>query len=123
MMDTIKGSCHCGTVTFEYPGAPDKLTSCNCSLCRRVGGLWAYAPKDQIKLNAPVDAVIKYVWGDKSLATVSCKTCGSTTHWEPLEDKAPTARMAVNMRMADPKSIDGVRIRRFDGADTWQFLD
>jgi hypothetical protein len=31
--------------------------------------------------------------------------------------------MAVNMRMADPKDIEGVRIRRFDGADTWTFLD
>lgn len=120
---TIKGACHCGAVTFEYPSTPEKLTRCNCSLCRRVGGLWAYAPKNQIKLHAPDSAVIKYIQGDKYLATVSCKTCGSTTHWEPLQDKAPDARMAVNMNMADPKDIEGVRIRRFDGADTWQFLD
>jgi hypothetical protein len=56
------------------------------------------------------------------LATVSCKTCGSTTHWENL-DPAPTARMAVNVNMADPKAIEGLRIRLFDGADTWKFLD
>lgn len=122
-MPTIQGSCHCGAVSFEYPATPEKLTSCNCSLCRRVGGLWAYAPKNEIALRYAEDAVIKYVQGDKTLATVSCKTCGCTTHWEPLEDKAPDARMAVNMRMADPKDIEGVRVRRFDGADTWQFLD
>jgi hypothetical protein len=122
-MTAIKGSCHCGAVTFEYPETPEKLTSCNCTLCRRVGGLWAYAPKNQIKLNAPEGGTIHYSQGDKTLATVSCKTCGMTTHWEPIQDTAPDARMAVNMRMADPKDIEGVRIRRFDGADTWTFLD
>ena len=120
---TIKGSCHCGAVTFQYPGTPEKLTSCNCSLCRRTGGLWAYAPKNETALSAPENAVMKYVCGDKTLATVSCKTCGCTTHWEPLEDQKPDARMAVNMRMADQKDIEGVRVRRFDGAETWTFLD
>jgi hypothetical protein len=123
MPNTIKGSCHCGAVTFEYPGVPEKLTSCNCSLCRRIGGLWAYGAKAEIKLTAPAEAVIKYVWGDKTLATVSCKTCGCTTHWEALDHTPDAHRMAVNMSMADPKDIEGVRIRRFDGADTWQFLD
>jgi hypothetical protein len=122
-MSTIEGSCHCGAVTFAYPGEPEKLTSCNCTLCRRVGGLWAYAPKNQIVLRYAEDAVIKYIQGDKMLATVSCKTCGSTTHWEPVTDTAPDARMAVNMRMADPKAIENIRIRRFDGFDTWTFLD
>lgn len=120
---TINGSCHCGAVSFEYPETPEKLTSCNCSLCRRVGGLWAYAPKNQIAVRYRDDAVVKYVWGDRTLVTVSCKTCGCTTHWEPFEDKAPDARMAVNMHMADPKAIEGIRIRRFDGANTWTFLD
>ena len=122
-MTAIKGSCHCGAVTFEYPETPEKLTACNCTLCRRIGGLWAYAPKNQIKLNMPTDGMIRYVQGDKMLATCSCKTCGCTTHWEPIQDTADDARMAVNMRMADPKDIEGVRIRRFDGFDTWTFLD
>jgi hypothetical protein len=31
--------------------------------------------------------------------------------------------MAVNMNMADPAAIEGIRVRHFDGADTWAFLD
>jgi hypothetical protein len=31
--------------------------------------------------------------------------------------------MAVNIRNFDPKDIGDVRIRRFDGADTWTYLD
>jgi hypothetical protein len=31
--------------------------------------------------------------------------------------------MAVNCRMAAPADIAGMRIRHFDGADTWTYLD
>ena len=31
--------------------------------------------------------------------------------------------MAVNCRLAEPEDIAGIPVRRFDGADTWQYLD
>ena len=31
--------------------------------------------------------------------------------------------MAVNVRNFDPVEIDNLRIRRFDGADTWTYLE
>ena len=118
----ITGSCHCGAVSFEYDAEPSHLTSCNCSLCRRLGGLMAYAPLDQVRVHHAPDAVIDYIQGDRTLAFVTCRTCGCTTHWRPLEPGAD-AYMAVNMRMADPAAIENIRIRHFDGADSWEFLD
>ena len=38
----IEGSCHCGAVRLTLPEAPAELGSCNCSMCRRIGGLWGY---------------------------------------------------------------------------------
>jgi hypothetical protein len=38
---TVRGSCHCGAVRIEVPGAPEWLGRCNCSFCRRVGSLMA----------------------------------------------------------------------------------
>ena len=67
-------------------------------------------------------ATLGYSWGDKSLAFHTCRTCGCTTHWEPL-DPSPQSRMAVNCRMSDPAAIAGLRIRNFDGADSWKYLD
>ena len=64
----------------------------------------------------------EYIQGDKTLRTVRCATCGCTTHWEPLKPE-PGARHGVNLRNFDPKVLESVQIRRFDGADTWQFLD
>lgn len=118
----IRGSCHCGAVTFELAETPAWLTACNCSICRRIGSVWAHAEMGRIALTAAADATLAYAWGDKSLAFHTCRNCGCTTHWEPMEP-APQSQMAVNCRMADPADIAGIRIRHFDGADTWSFVD
>jgi len=118
----INGSCHCGSVSFTFPNKPEWLTSCNCSVCRRFSTLWAYAPVSEVKINAAPDATIAYVHGDKSLAMHSCKSCGGTTHWIGLDGDV-SAKMAVNFRMCDPTDYENIQVRRFDGADTWQFLD
>ena len=116
-----RGSCHCGAVQFELTEAPEKLVDCNCSICRRIGALWGHIPPASVKVTAPADGTIAYVQGDRTLATHTCKQCGCTTHWENLQPDG--VRMAVNFRMCDPEVIAEFRIRKFDGADTWQFLD
>ena len=39
---SLKGSCHCGNIQVTIPRAPQKATVCNCSMCRRYGGIWGY---------------------------------------------------------------------------------
>lgn len=118
----IRGSCHCGAVKFVYPDRPEWLKQCNCSYCRRAGALWAYAETGRITLEFVEGATIRYISGDKTLAFHSCRTCGCTTHWENL-DPSPEARMGVNLAMAEPAAIADLRVRRFDGADSWTYLD
>ncbi len=38
----LKGSCLCGSVQWQFDGAPESATACNCTACRRYGVLWAY---------------------------------------------------------------------------------
>jgi hypothetical protein len=118
----INGKCHCGAVSFQFQPTPEWLTQCNCSICRRLGGLWAHAAVNEIIIEAKPDATSRYIWGDKSIAFHSCRTCGCSTHWENL-DQEDLSRMAVNMRLAEPADIESILIRRFDGADSWEFLD
>jgi len=118
----IEGSCHCGAVSFTYPKQPAWLTNCNCSVCRRYHTLWAYAKVSEISLRAEDDATIAYVHGDKTLAMHSCRTCGCTTHWIGL-DKDLSAKMAVNFRMCDPDVLTDIKVRIFDGANSWEYLD
>lgn len=82
--------------------------------------MWLHGSIAQITVTGPTTA---YAWGDKDLAFHSCQICGCTTHWENLTSKAADARMAVNLRLAAPDAAKGLRVRHFDGADSWEFLD
>lgn len=115
-----EGSCHCGTVRFELTEAPEKLVDCNCSICRRIGALWGHVAISSVTILASEGSTISYIQGDKTLSTHTCKTCGCTTHWENLQPDGE--HMAVNFRMCAPEVIGQFPIRRFDGADTWQFI-
>jgi hypothetical protein len=118
----ITATCHCGAVRVEVPRRPRRLTSCNCSICRRYGALWAYYKSSEVRIVAARGATRDYVWGDKSLRLVRCNTCGCVTHWAPTHPKEDS-RMGVNSRNIDPAALGSVRIRRLDGASTWKFLD
>jgi hypothetical protein len=114
----VEASCHCGAVKVEVDRAPTELTSCNCSLCRRLGTLWSYYAPAQVRV---VGSTAAYCWGDKTIDIHHCVTCGCTTHWAPVD---PTSeRMGINARLMAPSIVATARIRRLDGADTWQFLD
>jgi len=114
----VQGSCHCNAVKVEVPSAPTELTSCNCSICRRTGALWAYYSPKLVQVSGPT---IAYRWGDKALDLHHCATCGCITHWTPTD--ATYDRMGVNIRMMDPAIVAAARVRRLDGADTWKFFD
>lgn len=116
------GSCHCGAVRLVLPRTPEAATDCNCSLCRRIGGRWVYFALGEVRIEHEPDALAAYEWGDRTLRTMRCRTCGSVTHWEPL-DAAGTPRHGVNLNNFDPQLIASVPVRRFDGADTWTYLD
>ena len=114
----LTGTCHCGAVRVEVPFAPTSLTSCNCSLCRRLGGLWAYYPASAVVVHGHPQETQEYVQGDRTLRTVRCKTCGCTTHWEPVERKSDS-RFGVNMRNFEPALLQNAELKLLDGATTW----
>jgi hypothetical protein len=116
----IKSSCHCGTVEIEVDTAPETVTDCNCSVCRRYGVLWAYYSPKAVRIS-PANSTDSYEWGDKSLEFHRCKICGCVTHWQS-KDKSRD-RMGVNARLMPPEILAQARVRHLDGADTWKYLN
>ena len=114
-------SCHCGAVRIDVETAPTEVTSCNCSICRRTGTLMAYYAPRQVRFTPSQPPTDTYVWGDKAIVFHRCKTCGVHTHWSAVDPAYD--RMGINMRLAAPEVLAKARIRKFDGADTWKFLD
>jgi hypothetical protein len=119
---SLEGSCHCGAVRITLPSPPEKATDCNCSICRRLGALWSYYEFGTVRIEGHPENTQEYIWGDRTLRTVRCRTCGVATHWEPLEPK-PCEKHGVNLRNFDAELLASVKMRKFDGADTWTFIE
>ncbi len=117
----IEGRCHCGSARFTLARAPERVTDCNCSICSRLGALWAYYPASDFSLATPPEALGSYSCGQRMLAFRFCPTCACTLFWQakPGHEVAPEgvgSRMGVNARMLvgfDPGTVELVR---FDGA-------
>lgn len=118
----IEACCHCGAVRLGADHPPAEVTSCNCSICHRQGGLWAYYTRETARLLSSADAVKAYVWGDRCIVFYHCTTCGCVTHYESTE-KTPDSRFAINARNFEPEVLGAARIRYFDGRDTWQVVE
>ena len=122
MKDRYHGTCHCGQVEFIVTEKPEQLVDCNCSICHRIGALWGHVSGGSVQIKAAKGATLAYSHGDHMMAFHTCKTCGCTTHWEPISEEVGN-RMSVNFRMCDRSVLEDFEIRRFDGADTWAYLD
>ncbi|WP_284126497.1 GFA family protein [Parerythrobacter aestuarii] len=110
-MKVHKGSCHCGAVKLELREDPLDVSECNCSICRRIAGLWYYCHPEAATITGEG---VAYIHGDRMLTTWHCGTCGCTTHWtaiDPAYDK-----MGLNLRMFDPELWRDLPRKFVDGA-------
>ncbi|HQY82106.1 MAG TPA: hypothetical protein PK818_04885 [Thermomonas sp.] len=91
-------------------------------MCRRSGAIFGYYAFGTVSVQGHPENTEEYIWGDRTLKNVRCRTCGIVTHWEPIDSKLG-ARHGVNLRNFDPRLLESVVVRRFDGADTWAYID
>ncbi len=110
-MNEHHGSCHCGAIQLVLRESPTSAGDCNCSLCRRIGGLWHHTEPANVSTGG---AGVAYRQGDCELDTWHCAICGCTTHWTPVDPDY--RRMAVNLRMFDPELWRDLPRRLIDGA-------
>ncbi|WP_197277296.1 GFA family protein [Sphingomonas profundi] len=105
----MNGRCHCGAVTIEVPGRPEKLNLCNCSVCFTLGTLWAYYPRSQVAIGGTPRGYARADMAAPRLSFNFCETCGATTHWSYLDPHGPD-RAGVNMRLFDPADLAGIEV-------------
>jgi hypothetical protein len=93
----IPAVCDCGAVRLEVVEAPDNVNDCQCSWCQRLGALWAYYKKNQVRVVSEPGATSVYLRGARRLEFHRCKVCGLTTHWVSVDQTRQ--RMGVNARL------------------------
>lgn len=92
--------CHCGTVSIRLSEKPSEIFECSCSICRRLGVLWAYYHCDDVDFEKGAGTTRAYAWNNKVLEFHSCSHCGCTTHWV-ASDSTFRERMGINARLID----------------------
>lgn len=117
--EMLSASCHCGAVVLKIARKPRSLTECNCSICRRYAARWAYYTRKSVRVTGATET---YRWGDESIEFHRCRDCGCVTHYVGV-GRSADGRLAVNARMLEPRDVADLVVRRFDGAETWRYLD
>jgi hypothetical protein len=115
-----RAACHCTAVRLELSYTPEWVLDCNCTLCRRYGGLWTYPEPGQVTLVTGEGATDTYSWLDHELIMHRCKTCGCTTHFV-VAGTDPPRIYGVNARMIPTLDPGKVRIRRRNNSHTGWF--
>ena len=118
----INATCHCGNISINVAEKPESVTECNCSICRRYAAKWAYYTRRQVTINGTAEAMTAYSWGDRCIEFYHCNNCGCITHYESVE-KLDDSRVAVNARMMPVDIVSDIPVKKFDGADTWKFIE
>ena len=111
---TYTGSCHCQAVSFAVDLDLDQALQCNCSICSKLGAVWAFAPRAKMTLKSGADALGDYQFGKKRLHHRRCQRCGIETF---AEGTAPdgTATVGVNLRCLDGVEVEKLTPRQYDG--------
>ena len=111
---TYTGSCHCQAVSFVVDLDLDQALQCNCSICTKLGAVWAFAPKAKMTLKSGADALGDYQFGNKRLHHRMCRHCGIESFAEGVApDGAPT--VGVNLRCLEGVEVAKLTPRQYDG--------
>ncbi len=120
----LKGKCHCGAVGWTLEKAPESVTSCNCSACRRYGALWTYGYLGhKIDTSGHTSTYRRYESGDGDINFHFCTICGCVTQYVgTIADEEGCYWTAVNVRMTNPTPICELPGNHFDGNDSFERL-
>jgi hypothetical protein len=115
-MTTWTGSCHCGGVAFEADGELDRVSSCNCSWCRRTGFLHWHVEPSAFRLLSGADLLTTWQFGTMTSKNTFCRVCGVVPFRRSRSDPH---LVDVNVRCLDGVDPDTLTVDTFDGQD-WE---
>ena len=111
---TYSGACHCGAVAFSVDLDLSGALKCNCSICSKLGAVWAFAPKSKFRLKTAEARLGDYQFGKKHLHHRFCPSCGIESYAEGVALDG-TATVGINLRCLDGLDVDKLTPRAHDG--------
>ena len=109
-----KGSCHCGTISFEVEGELEQAMECNCSHCSRKGYLLWFVPLAKLNLHTPENALATYTFNKHVIKHHFCPKCGCAPFGFG-KDRAGAATAAINVRCLEGVELSTLKRIPVDG--------
>jgi len=109
------GSCQCGAVSFEADLDLDHTVTCNCSRCRRLGSILAFAPAPAFKLVSGDGALSEYLFNTHKIRHLFCATCGIEPFARGIAPDG-SEMVAVNTRCLEGVDLEALTPTAYDGA-------
>lgn len=110
-----QGSCHCGGIAFTAQGEIDQVIDCNCSMCRRRGGLLWFVPAAAFELLTPRERLQTYLFNRRHIQHHFCPNCGIAPFGEGRTPDG-SAMYAVNVRCLAEVELGALKVVAYDGA-------
>ena len=111
-----RGSCHCGRIAFTVEGEVGNVVDCNCSMCRRRGGLLAFFPADAFTLTSQAGDYGTYRFNKERIDHHFCPTCGISPFSEGTHPKTGAKTVSVNVRCLPDVDLSALQVQQVDGA-------
>ncbi len=116
-LTTHTGGCHCGRVRFEVRAPANlEVVECNCSMCSRTAFLHLIVAREEFKLLQGDDYLTTYTFNTGVAKHLFCRICGVKSFYVP---RSHPDSYSVNLRCLDPKTINTVSIKPFNGRE-WE---
>ena len=116
----IKGSCHCGNISFALDWAPEPqeipARACSCSFCTKHGGVWTSCPGGSLQVQVREAALATgYRFGTGTAIFHVCARCGVVPVVSSRIDGRLYAVVSVNAMDALPVPVRHAGSSDFDG--------
>ena len=115
-MARYEGGCHCGNIAFTLDADIREGYDCNCSMCRKRGGLLAFFPREALTLATPSDRLGTYRFNKQRIDHHFCTVCGIAPFSEGVDPKSGAKTVAVNLRALPGLDLATLAIVPVDGA-------
>ncbi|VBB77377.1 Putative protein of unknown function [Podospora comata] len=115
---TYPCSCHCGSITFTVTLSPplteQTVMECNCSICRRVGYLLVYPPKEAVVFSEDsLPRLSRYQFNTKQIDHLFCGNCGSSLGIDFCEFRQKG--YGISVRAFNNVDLEGLKYKKWDG--------
>ncbi|MBD0414125.1 GFA family protein [Oryzicola mucosus] len=109
-----QGSCHCGEIRFKVDVNLDNPITCNCSYCRRQGGILAFTPAQNFELEHGEAKLTEYRFNTNKIQHLFCSVCGMESFARAAAPDG-TEMVAVNVRCLEDVDVESLKPTPYDG--------